>query len=69
MTGPTSEELLDELHRLRKEIDETLSSTDMNEVGGYWASTYHDYFGSWNNALREAGFEVNQAKKVLTLLI
>jgi hypothetical protein len=57
MAGPTLEELLDELHRLRKEFDKTPSSADMNEVGEYWASTYHDHFGSWNNALREAGFE------------
>lgn len=66
MAGPTSEELLDELHRLREELDKTPSSTDMNEVGEYWASTYHDHFGTWNNALREAGFEPNQEKKIPT---
>jgi hypothetical protein len=53
MTGPLSDELLDELHRLSEVLDETSSSTDMNEVGEYWASTYQDQFGSWNDALRQ----------------
>lgn len=66
MAGPPSEELLDELHHLREELDETSSSTDMNNMGEYWTSTYQDHFGSWNNALREAGFEPNQARKIPT---
>lgn len=66
MTAPSFEELLDELHRLREELNEIPSSTDMNDMGEYWAATYQDHFGSWNNALREAGFEPNQEKKIPT---
>lgn len=63
MSGPTCEELLDELHRLREELDEKPSSTDMNDLGEYSSGTYQHHFGSWNDALREAGFEPNQSSK------
>lgn len=62
MTGATSEELLDELHRLREELDKTPATHEMNEFGEYSAGTYQYHFGSWNDALREAGFEPNQSQ-------
>jgi hypothetical protein len=46
MTGSTSEELLDELHRLREELDKTPASHEMNEFGEYSAGTYQYHFGS-----------------------
>lgn len=66
MTGPSSEKLLDEIHRLRDELGETPASTDMNEMGEYWVSTYQNNFGSWNDALQEAGLKPNQKKKIPT---
>lgn len=63
MTAPTTDELLEELHRLKEELGKTPSSTDMNELGEYWSATYHDHFGSWNDGLREAGFEPNQSQR------
>lgn len=66
MTGPTAEELLDEIRRLVEELDTTPTATDMNQEGEYWSSHYQNQFGGWNNALREAGLEPNQPRKIPT---
>jgi hypothetical protein len=66
MTESTTDEMLDEIQRLERELDETPTSVDMNELGEYWASDYQDHFGGWNNALREAGLEPNQPRKIPT---
>jgi hypothetical protein len=66
MTDPTTEELLNEIRRLERELDKTPTSIDMNESGEYWAKNYQDHFGGWNNALREVGLEPNQPKKIPT---
>lgn len=63
MDGATSEELLAELHRLREELDKNPTCSEMNELGEYSAGAYHYHFGSWNDALREAGFEPRQSRK------
>jgi hypothetical protein len=62
MTGPSAEELINELLRLHREIGNTPTAAEMDESGEYWASKYQDKFGSWNNAIREAGLEPNQRK-------
>lgn len=59
-------ELLDALHRLAEQLGETPTTTQMNDQGEYWASQYHEEFGGWNEALREAGFKPNQRRKVST---
>jgi len=66
MTGYTTDELLDEIQRLERELDDTPTSVDMNELGEYWAADYQDHFGGWNDALREAGLEPNQPRKIPT---
>jgi hypothetical protein len=66
MSGPTTNELLDEIQRLEEELGETPTSIDMNESGEYWAKDYQDHFGGWNDALREAGLEPNQPRKIPT---
>jgi len=60
------EELLDALDKLAEELGEIPTSTQMNDQGEYWASQYNKEFGGWNEALREAGFETNQVRKVPT---
>ncbi|AUX09314.1 hypothetical protein AArcSl_1685 [Halalkaliarchaeum desulfuricum] len=50
------DDLLEELQRLADELGEPPSAAQMNEHGDYWASTYRDRFGSWNEALAKAGF-------------
>ena len=51
------EDLLAEFDRLAAEIGEPPSAAQMNEHGEYWASTYKNRFGSWNDALAAAGFD------------
>jgi hypothetical protein len=53
------EDLLNEIKRLREELGRTPATRDMQEDGKYTATRYFDNFGSWNDAVREAGFEPN----------
>ena len=52
--GPTDEELLVELRRLRDDLDKRPSMNDMTDHGAYGCSTYQRHFGSWSAALEEA---------------
>jgi hypothetical protein len=49
--------LLDELARLEAVCEGTPTSVDMERDGKYGVSTYAGEFGSWNEALRAAGYE------------
>jgi hypothetical protein len=60
----TEKDLLDEIDRLAEELDRTPSATDMGEHGRYSDPTYSDRFGSWAKALKEAGYEPRQPRKV-----
>lgn len=51
------EDLLNELQTLAEELGEPPSAAQMNENGKYWASTYRDRFGSWNEAVEMADLE------------
>lgn len=51
------DELLEEIQRLEAERGEQPSAAQMDEHGEYWASTYRERFGSWNDAIEAAGFE------------
>lgn len=51
------EELIQELKRLNREVDGTPLTTEMNEISEYNAQTYRKRFGSWADALEEAGLE------------
>lgn len=52
----TREELLSELDRLKQELGEVPTSSDMTNHGAFGANTYSRRFGSWNDALVAAGF-------------
>jgi len=52
--GPTDEELLAELRRLRDDLEKRPSMNDMTDHGAYGCSTYQRRFGSWSGALEEA---------------
>lgn len=54
--GPTDEELLADLRRLREELDKHPSLRDVTEHGEYGGTTYQRRFGSWSAAL-EAAFD------------
>lgn len=51
------------LETLRKDISEighVPTRDEYNKKGTYTDTTFANYFGSWNDALRKAGFEVNK---------
>ncbi|MFW5917265.1 MAG: homing endonuclease associated repeat-containing protein [Halorubrum sp.] len=57
-----ADELRAELRRLADEHDQRPTVELMNDEGRYWVSTYRRQFGSWTNALTEAGFEPADAR-------
>lgn len=60
----SDEELLAELQRLGEELGWTPRIKDMREHGEYTEHHYYDCFGSWNEAVKMAGFEPNTGVSV-----
>lgn len=61
------EELLGDLKRVHSKLQEEgrrMTFRSYQEIGKYSAGTYGARFGSWNNALKEAGLELNEEKDV-----
>jgi hypothetical protein len=58
----TEEELISSLTEVADELGETPSVNQMREHGDWSPNTYQKIFGSWNDALREAGLELNREK-------
>jgi len=61
-TGTTEDlfsrdELLAEIQRVGQQVDRPPTTNQMNELGKYSTSPYQHLFGSWVEALREAGYE------------
>lgn len=55
----SEEELLQKLRDIGNEIEGDLPSTkDLERLGGVTVATYRNRFGSWNEALEKAGFEL-----------
>jgi len=54
------EELLKEIDRLAEKLDRPPKLDDVHERGKYPASRYRVAFGTWNNALKQAGYELNE---------
>jgi len=52
-------ELLADIQRLSEELDRQPTSTDVIEHGTHGLATYQRRFGSWSEALKEAGFDPN----------
>ena len=57
--GTSRSELLTELRRLADRLGRTPSMTDAAERGEFSPSTYQSRFGSWNDAVIEAGLHPN----------
>jgi translation initiation factor 2 gamma subunit (eIF-2gamma) len=55
--GVTEGELIDEIQRLVDEVRMRPTTRTMQEYGKYSTRPYYDHFGSWKNALREAGLD------------
>ena len=56
----SGDELIEVLQDLADDLGRTPTTAEMDEQGPYSSSTYTGWFGSWDNALRAAGLEVNQ---------
>ena len=56
--------LITELHRLADELGRTPKQTDMTQNGAHSTKTYQKKFGSWNEALKQAGLEVNEEQNI-----
>jgi len=54
---PENGALISELNRLSNEIDGLVKATDMQESGAYAVNQYTEQFGSWDEALDEAGID------------
>jgi hypothetical protein len=52
-------DLIDAIHSLSDDLCRTPSAFEMDKVGEYSVGAYERRFGSWNNALQEAGFDLN----------
>ncbi len=63
-TDINKSDLIDELRRLGDEIDRTPTSRDMADKGKYGTATYTHKFGSWNDAVQEAGLEIVRQRDV-----
>ncbi|EJN58004.1 homing endonuclease associated repeat-containing protein [Halogranum rubrum] len=63
--GISDDDLLAELERLAEELGRTPTFTEMNERGCYSVFPYLRTYGTWNDALRAAGFPINKAYGVV----
>lgn len=59
----TDEQLIEEINRMAENGDPP-TVMELLENGKYDSKVYYDHFGSWNSALREAGYEPNHEKNV-----
>ena len=63
-TNIDKSDLIDELCRLAEELDRTPTSREMADRGKYGTATYVYKFGSWNDAVQEAGLEIVRQRDV-----
>jgi superfamily II DNA or RNA helicase/very-short-patch-repair endonuclease len=61
--SPTDEDLIDEIQRLKRELDKIPTEIEMMNRGEYPVSQFENAFDSWSNAVRKAGFEPNGSQK------
>ena len=57
-------DLLAEIHRLNENVEEGLIASHMRKMGKFSVGTYGRKFGSWNNALKEAGLELSNRSDI-----
>lgn len=57
-------DLLHAIHDLGNDLDRTPSAFEMDKLGDYSVGTYERRFGSWNNALRESDFDINNHNNI-----
>lgn len=57
-------DLVDEIQRLKKELEKVPTTSEMDQYGRFAVTTYNRSFGSWNEALQEAGFAPNNRNDI-----
>jgi hypothetical protein len=62
--GISEYDLLSELNRLAEDLDRSPTRQEMTKIGRYSGGIYWEKFGSWNEALRKAGLNVNKLNEV-----
>lgn len=60
----SSSDLIHELQRLDDVVDSSPKASDMTDIGKYGENTYVRRFGSWNEALNEAGIKENKERNI-----
>ena len=60
----TTSELIEQLIQFADELGRTPTKPEMNKKGPYAATTYLRKFGSWNEALEQAGLQINIEKNI-----
>jgi superfamily II DNA or RNA helicase/very-short-patch-repair endonuclease len=55
--APTESELLEEIRRLNSALGGVPTKTELANQGNYSVSQFEDVFGSWSDAVREAGYD------------
>ncbi|WP_394295361.1 homing endonuclease associated repeat-containing protein [Haloferax sulfurifontis] len=55
-----TDDLLNEIRQLARELNRTPTKEQMDDRGEYYGRSYLKRFGSWNEAVHQAGFEPNQ---------
>ncbi|MDL0122702.1 homing endonuclease associated repeat-containing protein [Halobacterium salinarum] len=60
----SEEDLISELNSLAEELDHVPRKDEMRNQGKWSAAVYQERFGSWNEALRAAGFEPNERWRI-----
>jgi len=60
---PADSELLDEIRQLQSTLGEVPTKIEMANKGAYPVSQFETAFGSWSDAVQEAGYEPNGSQK------
>lgn len=62
--GISKQELITELKEFAEELGHTPTFTEMDKEGPFSANAYTEEFGSWNDALRAAGLDINSRQNI-----
>jgi len=60
----SDQDLLEHIEELANKLDRVPTSDDVDEIGKVTCQTYQNRFGSWNKAVKEAGFENNSPRNI-----
>lgn len=65
--GIEDRELIIELRRLAKVLGHVPQRKEMEEQGSFSGMTYYNHFGSWQNAIEVAGFDIDTERDASTI--